>query len=115
MRRAMSVCRSNVSRFLGPARQEMKVASDPVEKIRRPAESREFGAAQHPARHQILDAGDRVEIPGDPHEDMEVSQPALSFLDIGFQDIARVAGLEMPPVAFLEFGTHEGRVTAGYH
>ncbi len=62
---------------------------------------------QHTLGHQFARLADAIEILGDPEEQVQVAQPALAFLDVGFDDIARVAHTVMPLVTFRELGLDE--------
>jgi hypothetical protein len=45
-----------------------------------------------------------VEVLGDPEQRVEIAQAALAFLDVGLDQIARVAGLAVALVALGELG-----------
>ena len=54
--------------------------------------------------HQILDPDHAVLIAGNPEQQMQVAQPALAFLDIGFQHIAHIAHAFVALIALHQFG-----------
>ena len=68
----------------------------------------QFRRAQEAGRHQIGGAADVVRIFADPEEGVQVAQAPLPFLDIGFDDIARVTQPLVPRVAFGQLFGDEG-------
>jgi hypothetical protein len=92
--------------LLGPRRQEMHVAAHGPEEILRLAELQIFAPREDALADQFLGGAHAVEILADPEQRVEVAQPPLALLDVGLDEIARVAALGMALVALGELGLH---------
>ncbi len=66
-----------------------------------------------PTLDQFGRVADMVVILADPEQRVQVAQPALAFLDVGLDQIARVAGLAVALVALGKLGGDEFRTGAG--
>ena len=83
---------------LGAAGEEMEVAAHRPQEILRPGEALRLLGVEHVALDQLVDAVDAVDVFGDPEQRMEIAQAALAFLDVGLDEVARIAE---PPVALV--------------
>src|ERR1700677_3328615 len=84
--------------FLGPAGEEMHVASDRPEKILAAPEHVVFVAVENAAIDQFLGLANPIDILGNPEQRVQIAQSALAVFDIGLDQIARLAH---PAVALL--------------
>ena len=94
---------------------ELQVAAHRPEEVGRAPELAQLGGGQQPALHQAGERLDLMDVLADPEQRVEVAQGPLAVLHIGFDDIAAVAHLPVPLVAFGEFRGDEGAVGAGHH
>ena len=62
---------------------------------------------QHALGDQLGGLVHAIEIFGDPEQQMQVAQPALAFLHVGFDDVARIAHALVALVALGELGFDE--------
>ena len=88
----------------------MQMTPDVPHEAVRAGETVCFLLGQHAAVDDIGDLIDLVQILGDPVERLQVAQPALAFLDVRFEHIARpshffVAGIALGEFLLDEFGT----------
>ena len=70
---------------------------------------------EHAAIHQLFDVADAVDVFRDPEQRMQVAQPALAVLDVGLDQIARLAGAAVALLALGELGGDEFRAGALDH
>ena len=66
-----------------------------------------------PLADQLAGLVDAIEILGDPEQRVQVAQPALALLDVGLDDVARIAHALMALVALGELGLDEVAAVAG--
>ena len=78
-----------------------------------PLEVPRLAGGEHALGYQLVGLADAIEILGDPEQQVQVAQPALAFLDVGFHDIARIAHALVPLIAFGELGLDEIATVAG--
>ena len=75
----------------------------------------ELAPRQHAQAHQFLGVTNMVEILCDPEQCIEITQPALAFLDIGLDQVTCVASLAVALVALGKLGGDEFRPRALHH
>ena len=95
--------------LLGAAGEEMHVAADRPQEILAAAEQRVFVAVEHAALDQFLGLAHAIDVFGDPEQRMQVAQAALAVLDVGLDQIARLAGAAVALFALGELGGDEFR------
>ena len=92
---------------VGAAGEIMDMATDGGEEAFGAFEVAGFAARQDALGHQLAWFADAIEILGDPEQQMEIAQPALALLDVGFDDVARIAHAMVALVAFGKLGLDE--------
>ena len=95
--------------LLGAAGEEMHVAADRPQEVFAAAEQRVFVAVEHAALDQLLGLAHAVDVFGDPEQRVQVAQAALAVLDVGLDQIARLAGAAVALLALGELGGDEFR------
>ena len=95
--------------LLGAAGEEVHVAADRPQEVLAAAEQLELLGVEHAALGQLLDVADAVDVLGDPEQRVQVAQPALAVLDVGLDQIARLAGAAVALLALGELGGDEFR------
>jgi hypothetical protein len=93
----------------------MHVAADRPQEVLAAAEHLVFVAVEHAARDQAFGLAHAIDIFGDPEQRVQVAQPALAVLDVGFDQVARLAGAAMALLALGELGGDECRRGALRH
>ena len=93
--------------LLGAAGDEMHVAAHRPEEILAAAEQAVFLAVEHAALDQFLGLAHAVDVFGDPEQRVQVAQAALAVLDVGLDQIARLAGAAVALLALGELGGDE--------
>ena len=101
--------------LLGAAGEEMHVAADRPQEILAAAEQLELVLVEHAAVDQLLDVADAIDVLGDPEQRVQVAQAALAVLDVGLDQIARLAGAAVALLALGELGGDELRAGALDH
>ena len=101
--------------LLGAAGEEMHVAADRPEEILAAAEQPVFVAVEHAALDQFLRLAHAVDVFGDPEQRVQVAQSALAVLDVGLDEIARLAGAAVTLLALGELGGDEFRRRSLHH
>src|ERR1700731_4842563 len=89
------------------ARDEVHVAAHRPEEILAAPKQTIFGAVEYALFDQVLGVVHPVDIFGDPEQRVEVAQSALAVLDIGLDEIARLAAAAMSLLALGELGGDE--------
>src|SRR5262247_2752650 len=84
--------------LLRPAGQEMHVTAHGPEEIAAAAEPAVFARVVDAVRDELLAVAHAIDIFGDPVERVQVALPAFAVLDVGLDQITRLAGAA---VAFL--------------
>jgi hypothetical protein len=92
--------------LLGPPGEEMHVAAHGPEEILRLAELQILLAGEDALVDQFLAAAHAVVILADPEQRVQVAQAALAVLDVGFDEVAALAGLGVPIVALGQLRLH---------
>ncbi len=95
--------------LLGASGEKMQMAAHRPQKALRPGETLRFFSRQHTEIDEFGDIVDAIDIFGEPEQGVQVSEPALALLDIGFELIAAVADAAMALVALGELGLDELR------
>ena len=95
--------------FLGAPGEVMQMAAHRPQKALGALEARRLLGRQHAQLDELGDIVDAVDVFGDPEQRVQVSEPALALLDIGFELIAAVADPLMARVALGELGFDELR------
>src|SRR6185437_637279 len=93
--------------LFGAAGEEMDVAADRPEEIGAAAEGAVFLGVEHPAFEQLVGLAYAIDIFRDPEQRVQVAQPAFAVLDVGLDQVARLAGAAMPLLALGELGGDE--------
>ena len=99
--------------LLGPARGKVQVTAHRPEEALGALEPAIFRVGQQPRRDEFGGLADAMQIFADPVERVEVAQAALAVLDVGLDDIAAVAHLQVAGVALGQFGGDEFGAAAG--
>src|SRR5262249_56616804 len=91
----------NVERqaLLRAAGDEMHVAAYRPQEVFAASEQPVFGAIEHALRDQILWIAHPVDIFGNPKQGVKVAQPTLAVLDIGLDQVPRLAAAAMAVLA----------------
>ena len=99
---------------VGAAREIMDVAAHRGEEAIGALEMARLVLGQHALVDQLGGLAHAIEILGDPEQRVQVAQPALALLDVGLDDVARVAHAGVALVALAELGLDEvAAVAAG--
>ena len=93
--------------LLGAAGDEMHVAAHRPQEVLAAAEQLVFVAVEHAALDQFLGLAHAVDVFGDPEQRVQVAQAALAVLDVGLDQIARLAGAAVALLALGELGGDE--------
>ena len=101
--------------FLRAAHEEVHVAADRPQEVLAAAEQLELVAVEHAGLGQLLHLAHAIDIFGDPEQGVQVAQAALAVLDIGLDQIARLAGAAVALLALGELGGDELRGAALHH
>lgn len=88
--------------ILGTVRDGVEMAPHRPQEVLRAVELAIFVAAEQPGLDQLARLGDVIRVLPDPEQRVEIAQPALRLLDVGLDDIARVAHLVVAHVALGE-------------
>ena len=99
--------------IVGAAGQIVDVAAHRGEEALGALEMARLVLGEHALGHQLAGLVDAIEILGDPEQQVQVAQPALAFLDVGLDDVARIAHALMALVALGELGLDEVAAVAG--
>ena len=86
---------------LGAAGEKMQVTAHRPEEILRAREALRLLGRQHLEIDQGRDVVDAVDVFGDPEQGVEIAQGPLAFLDVGLDQVARIAE---PAVALVALG-----------
>ncbi len=95
--------------LLGAAGEEMHVAAHRPQEVLATAEQRVFVAVEHAALDQLFGLAHAVAVFGDPEQRVQVAQAALAVLDVGLDQITRLAGAAVALFALGEFCGDEFR------
>src|SRR4029079_15396632 len=98
--------------LLGAAGMKVHVAADVPLEVLAAAEQLEFVFVEYTAVDQFLDVVDAINVFRDPKQRVQVAQSALSVLDVGLNQIARLAGSAMALLALVELGGDKLRASA---
>ena len=98
--------------LLGAPGEEVHVAADRPLEVLAAAEQLELVFVEHAAVDQLFDVVDAVDVFGDPEQRVQVAQAALAVLDVGLDQIARLAGAAVALLALGELGGDELRAGA---
>ncbi len=90
--------------FFGAAGDVMQMAAHRPQERLSPLKAPRFFGRQHAKIDKLTDIVDAINVFGDPEQRMQVAQPALAFLDVGFELIAAVADALVPGIALGELG-----------
>src|SRR5205823_10712884 len=77
--------------LLGAPGEVMEVAANGPQEALGALEPRRFLDRQYPQLNELPDVVDAVDVFGDPIQRVQIPEPALAFLDIGFELITAVA------------------------
>ncbi len=95
--------------ILGAAGEEMEMAAHRPEEILRPRETLRLFRRQHFEIDELVDVVGAIDVFRDPEQRMEIAQPALAFLDVGLDEVARIAQPLVALIALGELGLDELR------
>ena len=101
--------------LLGAAGEEMHVAADRPQEVLAAAEQLELLGVEHAALGQFLDVAHAIDVLGDPEQRVQIAQAALAVLDVGLDQIARLAGAAVARLALGELGGDEFGAGALHH
>ena len=100
---------SNDKRSSARPHEEMHVAADRPEKVFAAPEHVVFVAVEHAAIDQFLGLAHPIDIFGDPEQRMQIAQSAFAVLDVGLDQIARLADAAVALLALGKLGGDELR------
>ena len=95
--------------LLGAAGQEVHVAADRPQEVLAAAEQLQLVVVEHAVLDQLLEVAHAIDVFGDPEQRVQVAQAALAVLDVGLDQIARLAGAAVALLALGELGGDELR------
>ena len=101
--------------IVGAAGQVVDVAAHGGEEALGALEVARLVLGQHALVDQLGRRADAIEVLGDPVERVQVAQPALALLDVGLDDVARIAHAGVALVALGELGFDEVAAVARRH
>src|SRR5262249_62076493 len=93
--------------LLGAPGEEMHVAADRPEEVLAAAEASELLPVEYAVLDQLLGLAHSVNIFGDPEQRVQVAQAPLAVLDVGLDQIARLAGAAVTLFPLRELGGDE--------
>ena len=93
----------------GPPGQQVQMAAHRPEEILGLHEGFEFFLREDVQLHQLADFLHAMQVFRDPEQRLQVAQPALAFLHVGFDNVALTALALMALVAFFQLGLDEFR------
>ncbi len=76
---------------LGATGEEVQMAPHRPQEILRPREALRLLGRQHLQTDELVDVVDAVDVFRDPEQGMEIAQAALALLDVGLDEVARIA------------------------
>ena len=94
---------------LGATGEEVQMAPHRPQEILRPREALRLLGREHLQTDELVDVVDAVDVFRDPEQGMEIAQAALALLDVGLDEVARiaqplVAGIALGELRLDEFG-----------
>ena len=101
--------------LLGAAGEEVHVAAHRPQEIAAAAKPPVFARVIDAVLDQLLALAHAVDVFGDPVERVQVAQPALAVLDVGLDQVARLAGAPVALLALGELGGDELRRGSLHH
>ena len=101
--------------FLGPAGQEMQLATHRPEEALAAAEAPIFVAVEHAGLDELSLGLVGIEMLGEPMQRVQVAQAAFAVLDVGLDQIARRTGAGMADILLGELRLDEGARIAFQH
>ena len=93
--------------FLAAPGEIVQMAADRQQEVVGPVEPRRLGLAEYAVLNQVGHVVDPVQELRDPEQGVQIAQPALAFLDVGLQHIARIAHAAVTLGAFRQLGFDE--------
>ena len=99
--------------LLGAAGEVVEVAAHRPQEVLGALEVARLLLGEHALADQLAGLVDAIEIFGDPEQRVQVAQPALALLDVGLDDVARIAHALVALVALGELGLDEVAAVAG--
>ena len=93
--------------LLRPSREEVHVAAHRPEEIAAAAEAAVLARVVDAFLDELLALAHAIDVFGDPVERVQVAQAALAVLDVGLDQITRLAGAAMALLALGELGGDE--------
>ena len=99
--------------IVGAAGQIVDVAAHRGEEALGALEVARLLLGEHALGDQLAGLAHAIEILGDPEQQVQVAQPALALLDVGLDDVARIAHALVALVALGELGLDEVAAVAG--
>ena len=100
--------------ILRPARRNMEMRPHLPQKSLGAGEPDLLFIGDQAAIHELGEAFDSVEIFGDPEQGVQIAQAPLAVLDVGLEQIARIAGALVARVAFAQLGGDEFAFAVGH-
>ncbi len=88
--------------LFGPSGIEMQIAAHRPEEVGAAAEGTVLLRVEHAVLDQLVGVTDAVDVFGDPEQRVQVAQGPLAVLDVGLDQIARLAAAAMPLLALGE-------------
>ena len=98
---------------VGAAGEIMDMAAHGIEEALGALEMARLLLGEHALGHQLAGLAHAIEIFGDPEQQVQVAQPALALLDVGLDDVARIAHALVALVALGKLGLDEIAAVAG--
>src|SRR5437588_10153554 len=100
--------------LLGAAGEIVDVAADRPQELLRAIEPLRLLRRQHSQLYELADIVGAIDVLGYPEQCVQVSEPALAFLDVRLELVTAVADALVPRIPFGELACHKLRRTALY-
>ena len=100
--------------LLGTAGEVMDMAANRPQEVLGAIEPLQLFRRQHSQLYELADIVGAIDVFGYPEQGVQVSEPALAFLDVGLELVTAVADALVSLIPFGELACHELRRTALY-
>src|SRR6266853_4544935 len=100
--------------LLGTAREVVEMAANRPQEVLGAVEPLRLLRRQHSQLYELADIVGAIDVLVYPEQCVQVSEPALAFLDVGLELVTAVADALVPRIPFGELACYELRRTALY-